>query len=92
MGKVIARKHDASTTGSTTVSFSKDPESGYFIKTEQDTQTNLQDYSTKKIGKPRVSKELYEITDSKRAKYSFDVTGPDGKPVTLYFKRVKKKT
>lgn len=90
MAKVIARKPDVHITESTTVSFSKDDETGLFIKTEQVTRTNLLDYTTKKIGKPRISKPVYELTTSDKWDYSFDVTGPDGKPCTLYFKKTRR--
>ena len=88
MGKVIARKPGAHIRENTTVSFSKDSETGLFIKTEQDTRTNILEYTTKKIGKPRVSKPIYALTKSEDSEYSFEITSPDGKPLTLYFKKV----
>jgi len=87
MGKVIARKPGVHIRENTTISFSKDDETGLFVKTEQDTRTNILDYTTKKIGKPRISKPVYELANSKKYDYSFDITDPDGKPMTLYFKK-----
>tara|TARA_Y100000592_G_scaffold92987_1_gene155489 strand:- start:2541 stop:2810 length:270 start_codon:yes stop_codon:yes gene_type:complete len=89
MGKVIARKPGAHVAEGTTVSFSRDNETGLFVKIEQDTKTNILEYTTKKMGKPRISDPVYQLTKDEDWEYSFDITGPDGKPLTLFFKKVK---
>lgn len=88
MGKVIARKPGAHVAENTTISFRKDSETGLFVKIEQDTKTNILEYTTKKVGKPRISDPVYELTDANEGEYSFEVTGPSGNPLTLYFKKV----
>jgi len=88
MAKVTARKAGAHLSESTSISFKKDPETGFYRKIEQDTRSNHLEHTTKKKGKGRVSEALYRLSDSSDWDYKFDLTGPDNKPHTIYFKEI----
>ena len=87
MAKPIARKKGVDRSEGTTVSFSKDDETGLFRKTEQKFRVNHIDHVSKKIGNLEVSKELYELSDEEDYDYKFEVSAPGGGNHTLYFKK-----
>ena len=89
MAKPIARKSGAHRSENTVLSFSKDPATGYFIKTEQKVRVNHLDHSSKKIGNPEVSEDLYETTSGPEFDHKFTVTGPGGKEVDILLKKVE---
>jgi len=89
MAKVIARKPDAHLSEVKSVSFKRDDETGLYKKIEQEMQCDHLEYKTKKSTKPRVSPNMYKISDSSNWDYKFDITGTDGKPQTIYFKEVE---
>lgn len=89
MAKPIARKPDAHKSESTSLSFKKDPETGYYRKIEQKLRYHHLDHVTKKIGKPVVHEDFYEISTQDDFDHKFSVTGPDGKPFVLYLKKLE---
>ena len=90
MAKPIARKAGVHKSESTAVSFSRDPETGYFIKTSQKVRVNHLDHSSKRIGKPEVSDDFYEISEETDFDHKFTVTGPSGKDIDIFLKKVEK--
>ena len=90
MAKVIARKPDADVSEGVTVSFSRDQETGLFRKIEQKYSVSHLDYITKKIGKPEVSEDLYELSTSDSYEFKFEISAPGGTTQTLYFQKVEK--
>ena len=89
MAKVIARKPDAHTSDLKSISFKKDDESGFYRKIELDTKCDHLEYKTKKSSKPRISENLYKISDKSNWDYKFEVTGLDNLPHTIYFKELQ---
>ena len=91
MPKVVAHRKGDNITESKSIAFSKDPETGYYRKIEQDIKSYHKDYKTKSTGKKRVSKELYQLSDEFNWDYKFEIGGFDGKMQTVYFKEVNQK-
>ncbi len=89
MGKVVAHRKGDNTSNSVSISFTKDQETGLYKKVEKDIRLYHKDHKTKSIGKERISKEFYELSDETNWDYKFDISGFDGKPHTIYFKEVK---
>ncbi len=87
MAKVIARKPGVHKSDSKSISFKKDPETGLFKKVEHDIRCYHLEHKSKKIGKPEISEEWYEIGDEDNWDYKFDVSAPNNKMVTLFFKK-----
>ena len=88
MAKVVAHRKGDNITESNSISFSKDPETGYYRKIEQGIKSYHKEHKTKKAGKSKVSEEFYCLGDESNWNYKFEVSGPDGKPYMVYFKKV----
>jgi hypothetical protein len=89
MAKCTARKVGVHLTESASISFKKDPETGFYFKIEQDIRSNHIDHTTKNKGKKRVSESLYRISDINSWDYKFEIQGYDNKQQVLYFKEIK---
>ena len=87
MAKPIPRKPDAHYSNGKSVSFTRDTETKLFRKIEQEYRFNHLANITKKLGKPEISEELYELSSENDHEYMFEVSGPDGKQHKLYFKK-----
>ena len=46
-------------------------------------------HKTKSIGKERLAEEFYRLSDEKDYDYSYEVSSPSGKMVSIYFKKVE---
>lgn len=90
MAKPIARKKGVHKSEGVTVSFSRDSETGLYKKIEQKYRVNHLDHVSKKIGKPEVSDDLYEISNEEDYDHKFDLSVPGGKSQTFYLKKCKK--
>ena len=51
---------------------------------------NHLDHVSKKIGKPEVSEDLYELSTSDSYEFMFEISAPGGTTQTLYFRKVEK--
>jgi len=89
MAKCVAHRKGDNTSNSVSISFSKDSESGLYRKIEKDIRLYHKDHKTKSVGKERISEEFYRISDSNDFDYSYEVSAPSGKLVSIYFKKVK---
>tara|TARA_A100001011_G_scaffold249702_1_gene258008 strand:- start:109 stop:387 length:279 start_codon:yes stop_codon:yes gene_type:complete len=87
MAKVTAHRKGDNITESNSISFSKDPETGLFKKIEQGIKSYHKEHKTKTAGKQKVSEELYCLGDESNWDYMFEVSGPDDKQHTIYFKK-----
>jgi len=88
MAKCIARKPGASKSISKSVSFTKDEESGFYKKITQDYIFDSLLGTTKKEGKKIISESNYKISDENNYDHAFEVSGPDGKRVVIFFKEI----
>lgn len=86
MARVIPRDPDATTSDGTSISFTKDDETGLFRKVETVVNFNLIDYTSKKKEVIK-SEDLYELSDEKNWDYKFELTDPNGKLQKIYFKK-----
>ena len=87
MAKCVAHRKGNNTSDSISISFTKDLETGLYRKVEKDIRTNYKEHKTKMIGKPRISDELYELSNKDDFEYSYQVSTPAGEMVYVYFKR-----
>ena len=85
MAKCTARKKGIHQTNSTSISFSKDKETGLYKKIERDIRMKHLEHSTKTVGKPRVSEEFYCLGTSDNWDYQFETTDFNGNPCIIYF-------
>ena len=88
MAKVIARKPEALTSENRSISFTKDKDTGLYRKIEQTTKCNHLDHTIRKPNKAVVSENFFRLSDEKDYDYKFEVSGPNGKPCTIYFKEI----
>jgi hypothetical protein len=91
MAKVIARKSDAHKSESISLSFTKDSATGLYKKVEQKVKYSHLDHITKKLGKPIVDENLYELSDESDYDHTFELTTPSGKPYIMYLKKTDQK-
>jgi len=89
MAKCVAHRKGDNTSNSVSISFTKDQETGLYRKIEKDIRLYHKDHKTKSIGKERVSEEFYKLSNSEDYDYAYEVSSPNGKPVSIYFKKVK---
>ena len=89
MAKCVAHRKGDNTSNSVSISFTKDQETGLYRKIEKDIRLYHKDHKTKSIGKERVSEEFYKLSNSEDYDYTYEVSSPNGKPVSIYFKKVK---
>ena len=89
MAKCVAHRKGDNTSNSVSISFTKDQETGLYRKIEKDIRLYHKDHKTKSIGKDRVSEEFYKLSNSEDFDYSYEVSSPSGKTVSIYFKKVK---
>ena len=88
MAKCVAHRKGDNTSNSVSVSFSKDSETGLYRKIEKDIRLYHKDHKTKSVGKERISEEFYRISNAEDFDYSYEVSAPNGKLVSIYFKKV----
>ena len=89
MAKCVAHRKGHNISDSISISFVKDVESGFYRKVEKDIRSNYKEHKTKTIGKPRVSDDLYELSNEDDFEYSYQVSSPSGEIVSIYFKAVR---
>lgn len=91
MAKCVARKSGVHLTNSTSTSFKKDAETGRYHKIEHSVRSNHVEHTTKLIGKPKISEEVYCLGSIDNWDYQYEVTGFDGNPHIIYFVKYEKK-
>lgn len=89
MAKCVAHRKGLNISNSISVSFVKDSETGFYRKVEKDIRSNYKEHKTKMVGKPRVSDDLYELSNEDDFDYSYQVSSPSGEMVFIYFKSVR---
>ena len=89
MAKCVAHRKGDNTSNSVSISFTKDQETGLYRKIEKDIRLYHKDHKTKSIGKERLAEEFYRLSDEKDYDYSYEVSSPSGKMVSIYFKKVE---
>ena len=90
MAKCIAHRKGDNLSDSLSISFTKDDETGFYRKVEKDIRTNYKEHKTKSIGKPRVSEELYRLSNSEDFDFKYEVSAPGGGIHILYFRAITK--
>lgn len=88
MAKCVAHRKGDNTSNSISISFSKDQETGLYRKIEKDIRLYHKDHKTKSIGKERISEDFYKISNSDDFDYEYKVSAPNGKLVSIYFKKI----
>ena len=90
MAKCVAHRKGDNTSNSVSISFTKDQETGLYKKVEKDIRLYHKDHKTKSVGKERISEEFYKLSNQEDFDYTYEVSGPGGKTVSIYFKKVEK--